>query len=433
MKNLLTKRVAVLMLVAAMLVTTAAGCSNKASGETKQSETGSTAGTETQGQSDETQPATEAKTENDPIDPDAIALKVGDTEITAAEMFYYYYAGKLQNESAGLTDWSMEYSQGVTMGDKLKEQIEMMMLQIAYSDTLVPDQEINLSDDDMENVENGVTSFFANIPEEDVSFYGFNEENIKAAFEHSMMYSKRVTAEVDRLVSELTEEEKADCVYRTVQHILFLTEAPAQTNESGESETASEADAASYKEAQKAKAEEVLARAQAGEDFQTLADEFNEDNGFEYSFNKNGQTIDGTSFVQEFVDGGNALKEGEMAIVETQYGYHIVKCISENSAELQNEAEENLALNKINAAYQEWIEANSPEFYDVWKNFAVLNPVVNTDESETGDTEDTNESATGETAGTDETPAATESGSSDDNGADETQSSETNTTDETQS
>ena len=428
MKNLLMKRAAVLALVVAMLVTTAAGCSsNNTSGETKQSQTGSTAGTETQGQSDETQPATEAKTENDPIDPDAIALTVGDTKITAAELFYYYYALKGQLEAySGITDWSMDYGQGMSYADVLKQMVETNVLNVAFLTERQADFDVTLTDEDKETIENGVTSFVSNVPEEDRQLYGLNEENVKLTMEHSIIASKVLAAEVEKLTSELTDEEKADCVFRTVQHILFKTEAPAETGESGTSETTS---AESYKEAQKAKAEEVLARAQGGEDFETLAEEFNEDNGFEYSFNKAGKTPDGSAFVQEFVDGGNALKEGEMAIVETEYGYHIIKCISENNEELKTTAEETAAKSKLDTIYMEWYEAAKPEFYDVWLNYAVLNPVAKTDESNAAET---NESATGETTGTEETQATTESGSADQTGASETNAPETAQTEETQ-
>lgn len=415
MKKLLMKRTAVLALVVAMLATALAGCSNNNSGETKQSQTEGTAGDESQtvGQTDETQPTTEAKTENDPINPDDVALKVGDIEVKAPELFYYYYGIKTQMESySGINEWTTPYpyDESMTFGDVLKLMVESQVDQMVFFQSRQADNDVTLSDEDNETIENGVNSFFENVPVADQEFYGFTKENVKTTLEHSIISSKVMEAEISKEIENLTDEEKENCKFRTVQHILFKYEAPAttavtETSESGESaETVKETTAEEYKESQKAKAEDVLARAKAGEDFETLAKEYNEDSGFEYSFNKAGQTPDGTSFVQEFVDGGNALKEGEMTIVETEYGYHVMKCISEDNTELQESALKTAATNKLNTVYQEWLTANAPTYYDAWKEFAVLNPVVNTDENDTKDTSDTADtSATDSTDSTDAT------------------------------
>ena len=192
------------------------------------------------------------------------------------------------------------------------------------------------------------------------------------------------------------------CVYRTVQHILFKTKTP-ETGESGESVDNSEVD--DYNAQQKAKAEDVLARAQNGEDFETLAEEFNEDGGFEYSLNKDGQTPDGSAFVQEFVDGSNALNEGEFTLVQTEYGYHVIKCVTVNDEEAGQTAKENLVLSKLQSDYGTWLNENTQEFYDFWQNYAVLNPTADLTQDETGDT---TQAETGETMPASETAAVDE-------------------------
>jgi len=72
-----------------------------------------------------------------------------------------------------------------------------------------------------------------------------------------------------------------------------------------------------------AKAKDVLARAQAGEDFVALADEFNEDSGQD---NKTGYVFTQGQMVTAFEDAAYALEPGEISdIVQTQYGYHIIR------------------------------------------------------------------------------------------------------------
>ena len=81
----------------------------------------------------------------------------------------------------------------------------------------------------------------------------------------------------------------------------------------------------------KATAEEVLKKAKAGEDFDALMKEYNEDPGETES----GYTFGKGEMVKEFENAAFALKYNEISdIVETQYGYHIIKRIA-GMAELE--------------------------------------------------------------------------------------------------
>ena len=77
---------------------------------------------------------------------------------------------------------------------------------------------------------------------------------------------------------------------------------------------------------QREKAEQVLQRAKNGEDFAALAKEFSEDPG---SKDKGGlyEDISQGEFVPEFEQAAFALEPGQIApnLVESQFGYHIIK------------------------------------------------------------------------------------------------------------
>lgn len=79
-------------------------------------------------------------------------------------------------------------------------------------------------------------------------------------------------------------------------------------------------------------ADEVLEKVKSGEDFYKLIDEYNLDPGMTLTDSDDITSIAGYyitkdySFVQEYIDGAFALKEGETSdLVETSYGYHIIK------------------------------------------------------------------------------------------------------------
>lgn len=376
MKGKFVKKAAAIAVAVSLGAASLAGCSSATD------ETQAQSGTETVQTSDsgetQVQTETEAVTENEPIDPDAVALEIADMQVMAPELFYFYLSMRTQMEytyqALGTVDWTMVmYDGGPTYGEYLKTMVESQLLQILFWNTYAQEDNITLSDDDQEQIAEELSSFNAALTDEDKAFYGFNDENVTQTLEHISIAGKVMDAEVEKQIAAFTDEEKEQCVYRTVQHILLKTEMEAETDESGNAETVSEEDAQSFKDEQKAKAEEVLAKAQAGEDFEALADEYNEDSGFEYSLNSSGQSPAGVSYVQEFTDGAFALSEGEVAIVETEYGYHVMKCISENDEELGQEAQRTLAVNKYNEIYQQWLTDNEPAFYDGWQNYAVLN------------------------------------------------------------
>jgi len=86
----------------------------------------------------------------------------------------------------------------------------------------------------------------------------------------------------------------------------------------------------------KAKAEDILKRAQAGEDFAALANEFSEDPG---NKNPKGEPQGGLytnvqkgRMVKPFEDAALALEPGQIApqVVESDFGYHIIKLEKKN-------------------------------------------------------------------------------------------------------
>ncbi len=119
-------------------------------------------------------------------------------------------------------------------------------------------------------------------------------------------------------------QEEIDKVYNEeyvrVKHILLMN-TPEQTAEGAASEIAPE----EYAAQQKAKAEEALAKAKSGANFDSLIKEYNEDPGMESS--PDGYTFTVGAMVPEFEDAAFSMAVGSVseALVESSYGYHILK------------------------------------------------------------------------------------------------------------
>lgn len=125
-------------------------------------------------------------------------------------------------------------------------------------------------------------------------------------------------------------------------------------------------------------AEDVLARAREGEDFDTLIAEYNEDPGMSmspegYILDKEGNTASG-AMVEEFTAGCWSVGVDEIAdLVETSYGYHIIKRVpldetrlSEFSTQIASAITGSTV--SFDALIQEWIAAADVQTTDEIKN-----------------------------------------------------------------
>ncbi len=121
--------------------------------------------------------------------------------------------------------------------------------------------------------------------------------------------------------------EEIENSYARVKHVLIQNQ-PTEQNEDG-----SVPETEGYAEQAKKKAEEVLAKAVAGEDFDALIKEYGEDPGMEstpdgYVIDKAGYLSDGSgAMVAEFTKGTFAVGSNEVnpQLVESSYGWHIIK------------------------------------------------------------------------------------------------------------
>ncbi len=146
---------------------------------------------------------------------------------------------------------------------------------------------------------------------------GYADEATLYEIQKIQLYMQKVYTDIEQNISSYVTpaiEKKLDDDKVTVKHILVAFEADEDGNVTEEAKAAA-----------KKKAEEVLSKVKNGEDFDELIKEYNEDPGATddgYTFAKDG------SMVKEFEDASFALKVGGISeLVETTYGYHIIKRI----------------------------------------------------------------------------------------------------------
>ena len=245
---------------------------------------------------------------------------------------------KLSYESYGYTSsvWETEMEDGTTSSssedskssekktywDSFKESILQSMEQseAVYQkakevDALPTDEEVQEAVDSFnESLDSDETV------KEQAKEAGINDEFLKyvltrelAVSSYQDYFNEKTDVEESKLKEEYeTYKDSYDTV--TASHILIST-----TDDSGK-ELSDEKKAEA-----KEKAEEVLQKAKDGEDFAKLAKEYSDDT----SNAENGGELGAFTYdqmVEEFSEAAFALDKGEISgIVETEYGYHIIK------------------------------------------------------------------------------------------------------------
>ena len=191
---------------------------------------------------------------------------------------------------------------------------------------------------------------------------GFTIDYVKQDIHDQMTVQEFLDEELESKLAisdqDLEQAYKEDKT-ATVQHILFMTQ--------GKSDSA--------KAAIREKAEQVLARAKAGEDFGALAKEFSEDPG---SKDKGGLYKDFPRgrMVKSFEDAAFTLPIGSISdLVETVYGLHILKIINRKKEtrpfdDVKEELRGQIEKTKRRDVFNDYIEqlkteSNYQEHFDV--------------------------------------------------------------------
>ena len=150
--------------------------------------------------------------------------------------------------------------------------------------------------------------------------------------------------------------------YITAKHILITTVDPA----SGETKRTDE-------EAKK-EAQSILDRINAGEDFDTLMNQYSEDTGL--SNNPNGYTFTEGQMVTEFYDGAKALAEDEVSeLVKSNYGYHIIKRVKLDDSQLDNYKNDIVSAisGSMDELLQQWMDEAQVETTDLYSTITYEN------------------------------------------------------------
>ena len=240
-------------------------------------------------------------------------FRIGDESCKLPELMVYLTTTQNQYENVyGDEIWKTDLN-GVTLEENVKETVLAKIAQIKTMYLLARDKGVELTEQEISQVDSAAEEYFSSLNETEVEQMGVSQETVRNLYRQYALADK-VYQQIIRDINPEISDDEARTI--TVQHILIKT---YTVDGDGRNVPYSEASRAEAYQ----KAQEVYALAADGEhDFEQLASQYSEDAAVTYSFGKG-------EMPQVFEDTAFQLETGQVSdVVETEYGYHIIKCIS---------------------------------------------------------------------------------------------------------
>ena len=202
--------------------------------------------------------------------------------------------------------------EGVTLEQNIKDTALARIAQIKTMNLLAQEHGVELSKQEQEAVAMAAKTYYDSLNEKEKELMGVDEDIVEGLYAEYALANKVYQFIIRDINPEISDDEARTI---TVQHVLIKTYALDGTGAKIDYTSAAKADAYAL-------AQEVLEQAKEGTDFEELIERYSEDNKGTYSFGKGDMEA-------AFEEAAFNLETGEISdIVETKFGYHIIKCIS---------------------------------------------------------------------------------------------------------
>ena len=239
-------------------------------------------------------------------------FRIDSESCTVPEIMVYLTNTQNQYEQVyGSQIWQTDL-EGVTLEENVKDRVLARVAQIKSMNLLAKEHGVELGEEDEAAVKEAAERYFASLNGAETEGMQVTQETIEQLYREYALAEKVYYYIIKDINPEISDDEARTI---TVEHILIKT---YSLNGKGERVPYTEQ---TRKEAY-GRAQEVLQKLKEGEDFDTLVTEYNEDSKSQYSFGKG-------EMDQAFEEAAFNLGTNEISgIVESEYGYHIIKCLN---------------------------------------------------------------------------------------------------------
>ncbi len=202
---------------------------------------------------------------------------------------------------------------GITLEENIKETVLAQISQIKTMNLLAREQNVNLDEEEIGRVKEAAEAYYLSLNETEKDKMQLTQEDVESLY-YEYALAEKVYRHIIRDINPEISDDEARTV--TVQHILFKTYEMDGTGQ--KVDYSQEAKSETYRQAQ-----EVLKIAKSEDgDFEQLMVDYSDSEEGTISFGKGEmETV--------FEEVAFNLETGEISeIIETSYGYHIIKCMN---------------------------------------------------------------------------------------------------------
>ena len=239
-------------------------------------------------------------------------FRVEEMSCSLSEMMMYLTTTQSRYEKVyGERIWETNL-EGVTLEENMKDMVLAQLSQIKAMNLLAIQEQVELSTEEKSKVKEAADAFYETLSKEERKVLNADKDLIERLYREYAIANKVYYHIIKDVNPEVSDDEARTI---TVDHILIKTYSLDENNQKQEFDSVQKREAF-------ARAQEVLQKAQSGVSFDSLIATYNEDDQSQYSFRKGEMNLgfETTAF---------NLGKGEISdIVETEYGYHIIKCIT---------------------------------------------------------------------------------------------------------
>ena len=226
-------------------------------------------------------------------------------------MVYLANSENQYSEVFGDRIWSVPVGDG-TLEDSYKDNILARIAQIKTMNILAVEYGVELDEDEEKKVRAAAREYCDSLSEAERQYLDVDEDVIAKLYREFAIASKLYETITKDVNPEISDDEARTITVRTILIKTYSIDANGLRHEYSPEE----------KKNALSRIAQIQQRINDGEAFEVLAADYNEDSNYEYSFGRG-------VMPPEFEEAAFNLGEGEVSdIVETEYGYHLIYCIT---------------------------------------------------------------------------------------------------------
>lgn len=241
-----------------------------------------------------------------------VVFKIEDSLCTKSEVLVYLVnTENIYDDVFGEKIWQVPYKDG-NVESQYKESILARLAQIKAMNLYAKEIGVTLSDTEEKLISQAAEEYYSSLTGQEIKALAVSVDSIENMYREYAVANKLYEHITESVNPEISDDEARTVSVRSI--LIKTYSMDADGNKILYSQD--------MKDAAMKRAYEIKARIDAGEEFEILAADYNEDEKAMYSFARGvmPEEIEETAF---------NMSEGEVSdVIQTEYGYHIIKCIT---------------------------------------------------------------------------------------------------------